>query len=150
MSDRQQIRFRVYCDREKRRYYDVRIFATKALMYEHFQKSNVDTEWQEGRYEATMNFEAIAQFWRRIGKRCKPENIGQILFYASAIGSGTVSHEMTHAVIYWAQYVKMNLAKLPTSKRIDERFAWAQGFLVTQFWRKFYRAQSRVAWLKTR
>jgi hypothetical protein len=147
MPERQQIQFRVYCDAQHRRYYNVFIFATKELMYAHFAKTNAHTQWRDGRFDMKMNFEAIAQFWRRLKKRT-PENIGQILFYAGGFGGGVVSHEMTHATIYWAEYVKMDLAKLPTSKRIDERFAWAQGFLVSQFWDNFYKAEKHRDWLK--
>jgi hypothetical protein len=148
----ERVSFRVYCDdrkRKHRRYYTVYIFTTRAAMFEHFKRTNIGVQWRKGYCVRKMNFHAIAQHWQVIPRR-SPENIGQILFYAGYIGAGVVTHEMSHAAVYYAKHVKLDIARIYNSKRIDERFARMLGELVRQFWLKYWSATRRVAWLKSK
>lgn len=147
--------FRVYCEKGKPFYYQVYIFDTIEAMQRHFTQTNRNVRWQRGASEGRLGFEAIAQSWEREkynGRKIavRRTNIGQILFYAGNLGAGIVSHEMTHATTFWAhRTAKMDLSKLYSSRRIDERYAWVQGYLVAQFWTKTYRAAKRLAWIPT-
>ncbi len=149
---RDVVHFRVYCDAAgKRRYYKVFIFRTEEQMYEHFKKTNTQSRWKRGGI-GKLNFVAVCQGYRRYDVKRRGRllpDIGQILFTADRLGAGVVSHEMTHAVIYWADtHTKIDLAKIASSTRTDERIALVQGNLVNQFWSKFYKACERVAWAK--
>lgn len=86
----------------------------------------------------SLNFEAQVNAWGasyRNGRRTG--QVGQILLWLGGFGAGILSHEMTHAALYWVMRRRRSIRK--TDKRADELLAWTQGWLVTQFWRNFYR-----------
>jgi hypothetical protein len=148
--NKRRVSFRVYPDRAKTCYYVVYIFRTEAEMFNHFQRTNIDPQMDTGK----LDFLAVCQGWDRFtieaGKRRKrhPE-IGQILFCVGQMGAGIVSHELTHATTYWAgRRTKLRFADLHADKATDERYAWAQGHMVSQFWTKFWERRKQVKWLK--
>jgi len=144
-----RVSFRIYPDRAKSCYYVVHIFHTEAKMYEHFRRTNIDPG-----HTGQLDFRAICQGWSRYtvrdDKRLKrhPE-IGQILFWAGNMGAGVVSHELTHATTYWAgRRTRLPLGELYSNRVADERYAWALGHLVAQFWTKYWQRRKRARWLK--
>lgn len=143
-------KFKVYPGSNKGLYFSVYIFRTKDQMYDHFKQSNVDTEWkQPGQDEC--DFTAITQSWMRYditpdSEILKPD-MGRILFYSGGFDAGIVSHEMTHATLYWAIRKRIKAASLYNDKNAEEKFCWAQGYLVNQFWTKFYSLQKKTSWL---
>lgn len=136
------IRFRVKCLKSGSPYFDVRIFPTQATMREWATAHNPD---KQARYADT---EAAVYAWRRIvrvrGKWQRKPDTGWIVFHRGHVGAGIVSHEMTHAAFYYLQMCRPQLFRvLLTSRKADECLAWVQGFLVAQFWVKFYRARGK-------
>ena len=65
--------------------------------------------------------------------------IGWVAFHKGNIGSGIVSHEMTHAALYFMGRWKRRLRMSDANRRFDECLAWTQGWLVKQFWDKYYK-----------
>jgi len=65
-----------------------------------------------------------------------------VYLYAGGFGSGIASHELTHAAFFYVTRGRKSDAL--SFKRINERLAWSQGWLVHQFWRAFYRKPASV------
>jgi hypothetical protein len=115
-------KFRVYTEGRASKYYTVFVFADKRAM-RIYQNAQSDI-WGVKRW---TKFEAICTGWK-IKDRKRWRNIGCVLFHLDYIGSGVVSHEMTHAAIFWRK-----------KRHSDERFCKVQGNLVRQFWWNYYR-----------
>jgi hypothetical protein len=64
--------------------------------------------------------------------------IGVICFYLGEMDAGVVSHEMTHAAIYWFEAEIGSCSLLNKPKHLEE-LCWVQGWLVTQFWARYWR-----------
>jgi len=120
-------KFRIYTDGRGSKYYTVFVFADKHAMYVFRD------EWHEAwgvkksyRFEA----ECVSWKWKSLeDKRMHKRDIGCVIFHLGFIGSGVVSHEMTHAALFWRR-----------KRHSDERVCRVQGELVRQFWLKYYRA----------
>lgn len=88
------------------------------------------------------DFLAMTNHWTTVhiaenGKETIYPNCGQVLFCKNTLGAGIVSHEMTHAALYWHHRNTKNFNPLENHKH-DEALAWTQGHLVNQFWRRYY------------
>ena len=130
--------FRIYTQRGRRRklYYKVRIFPDVDKMREYWTNQGLRLSGMAD----SPDWEARATGWaakyRLVKSRWKKSScVGEVLFHAGNLGSGIVSHEMTHAAHYllhrkWAHY---------NTPYRDEQLAWLQGWLVWQFWTNYYR-----------
>ena len=138
----QPLRFRLRCVPHGP-YYTVRIFPTKSAMQRwaaHANPSNLsgylDTE---GAVFAYTKHRYLRRKWRRT------PDLGWIVLYRGHLGAGIVSHELTHAALYYLQFWRPQLFhRLQTSRKADETLAWVQGFLTAKFWEKFYQAVGPV------
>lgn len=147
--------FRVYPELAKsKRYYLVRIFRTKELMYA-FAKQSPHYELPNSRgFKLRFDFEAICTAFDRLerkgGRWKRHHNIGHILFYTGGFGAGVVAHEITHATVYWAaRHTRLNLARLRSDQNTDERFADVLGSMVAQFWSAYWRRCRKYTWLQS-
>jgi hypothetical protein len=148
-------RFRVYPERGRPEYFVVFVFADKAAMFIFFREQNK----RQGARGATAHcdFLAITRPWtrmivsRRGRTRTHPE-MGHLLFALPNLGASVVSHEMTHAVIRWAERVMRKPARIfdgvmtdrpsrTASGGANERFCRAQGRMVYVFWANYYRVR---------
>jgi hypothetical protein len=129
-------KFRLRCD-TRGRYFTVLIFRDKEAM----QRFHLEQAKLVPGVSRLYRFTALTRLWGWPAKPrfSGPREIGQIQMYHGATGSGIVSHECTHAALYWFQrYSRWRLKDL-AKRAADERLAWVQGSLVSQFWRNFYR-----------
>jgi hypothetical protein len=76
---------------------------------------------------------------RKFSGRCYQYNTGQpaatILLRIKYLGSGLVTHEITHAAFH---YLTVRQGKAALDKRYEEQLAELIGSLTSQFWKKFY------------
>ena len=95
------------------------------------------------RHELHDDYEAVTVQWSEVkNRRAKiPEkrfdrDIGKILFHRRQVGSGVVSHEMTHAALHflWLGKIKKNPIYNHT---LNEALAWSVGFMTSQFLRRY-------------
>ena len=122
--------FKLYCSRKE--YYLCKIFSSKKEM----QKWN-----EEDGYKTTSDYQGVCRqvdYFIVKGNKCKKSSqIGTISFYIDRIGSGIVSHEMTHAALFWFKNKFRSYSKLGIKKN-DEKVCYAQGHMVMQFWNHWY------------
>lgn len=134
-NDVLEMRFRVYVGKYgKSQYFNVFIFRTRKLMTEFHREQTHVVNPSLKKIFPRKPFLATANWWEPDpGSRC----CGQVLFFTDFTGGGVVSHEMTHAALYWCM---RNIKKFdPMKKKAhDERFAGLQGELVRQFWNRWY------------
>ena len=133
------IHFRIRCVGKGSPSFCVRIFPDKQAMRAWANTQNPGKTGQYAKAEASVHSYQRLRLkdgrWRRL------PDMGWIVFHRGHIGAGIVSHEMTHAALYYLQFWRPQLhRRLQTSRKADEVLAWVQGWLVAQFWRKFYKA----------
>ena len=135
--------FRIWTDKNRRgRYLTVRIFPTREEMREHIHAA---PGWRERRSYAA-NCEAITRTYsavltKRGGRLQRTRKLGEVLFHRGNLGSGIVTHEMGHAALHWSSLRRWSMAlTVGHASRGEERLCWVLGWLVTQFWRPYYRA----------
>lgn len=104
-------------------------------MLAHCRKRKPLENWV-GCQACVMGFHA----WDDNGKR---PFMGEICFHVAAINAGVVSHEMTHATVYWALRKGLELGKIHEPNDIDEKIAWTQGYMVSQFWERVHKMKDR-------
>lgn len=130
---------KLWCERERKRYYSCYLFRSRQDMmtfHNHHHRA-IGLKWQR------QTFEAIASQWTYVGGDRVSQvgtlgKVGHVLFHQGNLGAGIVSHEMTHAA--WFMMLRYHPRLVQScSSVMDERMAWVQGWLVTQFWRKFWR-----------
>ena len=143
MSDLVIGRFHIRPEPRKRWFFRIFIFRDRETMHQ-FRR---EQKKFEGERCGGEGFAAEASHWRslRIGRTGRVvrqgNDRGQAIFYAGRVGSGIVSHEMTHLAVF---YLAANAAQRGRrfdpvrSHRDNERLAYVQGDLVHQFWRRFY------------
>jgi len=129
-------RFRVRVARPRNApYYRVLIFDSREAMIAFYDKQRRLSPGI-GRASGRNGFLAQCNGWEAEYRGRKKTNcVGQVLFYKGQMGAGIVSHEMTHAAHYWLGQ-RWNDYR---SHYRDEKLAWVQGWLVSQFWRNFFR-----------
>lgn len=134
--------FRVYCDRHRKKWYVVRIFAAKKEMYAWNKEDGYENRDKKDRY---LGLTRAHEVWTIYPKRSKKKDkksgeIGSISFVVDHTTSGIVSHECTHAALYWFLCTHKKLEKL-NNPDYDEKFAWVQGNLVRQVWMHWFKAE---------
>lgn len=137
MKQTEVIRFKVYLAKDKKDWYKVFIFLNREQM-RIFEKEQSKLL----KFKPAGKFEALCRRWQVYTKaERKKWGMGNILFYNGGYGAGTVAHEMSHAVTYTFLYqkYKVNFNKLLRDKKLEESFAWMQGYLVSQFWKNHYK-----------
>jgi len=147
MNRREWVRwFRIYPNSDRRRFYKVFVFKEKGDMVA-FWEAQVRTGMM-GRQDEIGGFEAQATCFIRKNSHGKVlPTCGQLLFYAGSVGSGIVAHEMSHAAFYYLERFRPKFR--PRSCRDDEEsLAWATGYLVNQFWNKFYEMGDWKKWTR--
>ncbi len=126
-------------------YYRVLIFPSKAAMYEYERLLAKSMCRRSGRrlikgVRGAFRFEAIAHryhgFRRYRGKWRRSRNLGHILLYDGGFGAGIVAHECLHAALY--SFPRWRIRK---TGLLDEALAWRTGWLVNQFWERYYEAR---------
>ncbi len=135
------IRFRMYAVRRKGPYFTVHIFRDRAAMRSW---AKINASRFGGPVSTYRVAEAAVHSWNihrlSSAKWSRSEDTGWIVFHRKRIGAGIVSHEMTHAALYYLMLWRPQLFRvIQRSRRADEALAWVQGWLVTQFWREFFR-----------
>src|SRR5258708_5462093 len=101
------MQFKLYVGQyQKSDWYNIMIFHTKQFMWD-FLKEQIRIEPNIAptcRIKKT-DFLAITNHWTSVsledGKELLLPQCGQVLFYKGSVGPGIVSHEMTHASLYW-------------------------------------------------
>lgn len=124
-------------DRRPRHFYRVWLFPDRPTMYA-FDRERRRMGIHTGRNRS--DFLAQASWWgaKARGHRI-PNCVGEVIFDISWVGSGLVSHEMTHAALYYLQG-SLGVKHVDwRDKKIEERLAYIQGNLVQGFWRQWHR-----------
>ena len=156
-------KFRVYPERDRFRYYTVFIFPSKRAMYTFFRsQANILNSDGTRRCDEECNFAALATHWTKFhiasgADRTKdvedPRNIGQVLFHRKKVSASIVSHEMTHAALFWANREGLEPREVMAGNRTNaiggdcgsahERVCYVQGNLVRQFWLRWWKIQEK-------
>ncbi len=139
-----RVTFRIYPDGEKDNYYTAHVFRTQAAMHSFQLKSTAGIKWG-AKYKDMddTDCEAMTYSWGNP----RGEEAGQVLFYLGSCVPGIVSHEFTHAALYWVKNHGVKAAHLYTRSAADERLARTQGDMVHEFWTLYYRKAKRIEWL---
>jgi len=128
--------FRVYCDRARRgKFYQVIIVRSDA----HVRRAARLISGQPRGWVGTLGWCTSLQILDSHDRQ-RPLT-GYVVLAENRIGSGYVSHELTHAAHFrliraWrGRFASMQLE----DDRLIEPLADLQGWLVAQFWTEFYR-----------
>jgi hypothetical protein len=136
--------FRISPERGDKRFYRVLIFPTKALMYHYF-----DLRHARRRIEYRLGFEpslahdfaalttGYETYRRHRGREVLTNDVGEILFHEGFLGAGVVSHEMTHAALFWLERVGLSAQDL-ADPSVEERLCLVVGHLCRKFWAKYF------------
>ena len=133
------IQFRIYPSKDRNLFYTVFIFKRKRHAQGYIREQNKLI----GCPDTQGDFLAITRGWTSL--KVNPDgtdgetgrDIGQIVFCEKACRVGIVSHEMTHATIFWAKRMRKPFKKIfngGDENPEHEEFCWVQGNLVRQFW----------------
>ena len=134
------IHFRIRCVGKGSPTFCVRVFPDKRAMRAWVSTENPLHPGQYAKSEASVHAYGRWRLVHGLTWQRQPD-MGWIVFHVGHVGAGIVSHEMTHAALYYLQFWRPQLhRRLQTSRQADEVLAWVQGWLVAQFWRKFYKA----------
>lgn len=112
-------------------------------------------EWMK-RFGREVKHSLAPYFQKRLSRRCYARTFqwhsmklpATVTFCIPFLGAGTVSHEMTHVAVHWLRLTKRSLPQNRAGAKTDrreERLAELVGFLVTQFWIKYYARKRRHA-----
>lgn len=104
---------------------------SKVLHYREGGRANLRCRWEA---QATW-FKTLTL---RGGRFRRDRCCGEILFHSGRLGAGIVSHEMVHAASFYLVWDR-GLDPHPDFGAAHEKLCLVQGWLVTQFWRHFYR-----------
>lgn len=118
---------KLWCEREKKRYFLVYIFETEKQMKE-WQHQWCDKHKIQRR---PKDFNALTF----VHERKRRGKLGHMLLNLELLNIEIVSHEVTHCCLFWLERVTpRSLYKLFDSQHIIERVATMSGAMVTQFW----------------
>jgi|SRR6185436_13611654 len=122
-------RFRVYPDKKRRCYFKVIVFSSKRQMWAFYRQGvrGFPGNGQLDFYAITLPYSCI------VGSKDSKREIGTILFHRQQTGTGTVSHEMTHAAVHYLRLKKANL----NAQKSEEPLAHVVGELTRQFFRRY-------------
>ena len=113
-------------------YFVVNIYANVRLMRAAIRKSR-------GKYgfDHTLGLCAWYTSLRKVrGTWRRQRECGTIYFCRGYLGSGIVTHEMTHAAFAWLW--KRKKWRPHWRSALEEPLAWTTGWLVAQFWTRYY------------
>lgn len=129
-------KFKIFPVKGEKEYYSVLIFNDRTSMRLFSAQLNKGKMFKME--AATHSFKASKMVK---GKKVNVPIIGAMLFYREGFGNGVVSHEMAHAVNYYflRNGIKFNIGgkKNEDWSDCDEMYAWALGYMVNQFWKKY-------------
>jgi len=136
-------KFKIYCDKHRHKYWIVRIFPDKKSMFRWNIKDGYCPPNKKHDYLGVTRAYSVYYFDK--GKKKsgrKSGEVGCISFVVAHCTSGIVSHECTHAALYWFldTYKKVEKLLIP---EYDEKFAWVQGNLVRQIWVHWFRLEKK-------
>lgn len=132
MDDLLVAKFPIFCERKRgqRPFYRAMIFrdvrVMRAFLYE--QAERVELGKRKGYYDLALG---CCTCW---GNR---SFVGTVSLSITHTGAGIVSHEMTHAAMFYLANRCRKFDPVNNPKH-DERLAWTQGWLTSGFWRRFY------------
>ena len=133
-------RFRVKPEPEDNpHYYQVLISPDKPSMYATWARWREKWGLDADDADDPPNFEAITHGFDGVmidkdGTETDDPCIGFLCFHMNNMGAGVVSHEMSHAALFWFKRLHIPLARLEKDAAVAERFCLAQGLMVRQFW----------------
>jgi hypothetical protein len=131
--------FRVYCDRRKRgKFYQVVILRRQ----DQVPMAAKLLSGRERGFSSTVGYCYAMTVQRRTRRGWQPSRLaGFVILAFNRVGSGYVSHEMTHAAHFrLIRAARRGMANVPLcDERIIEPLADLQGWLVAQFWAEFYK-----------
>jgi hypothetical protein len=133
--------FRVYCDRQKRgKFYQVVILRNRQQLQ---RAARAITGTRRG-WSRALGFCHSLDVLRKTARGMRPDRIaGFVIVIDRYIGSGYVTHEMTHAAHF--RLCRVGGERRPFEcmkfgdRRLQEPLADMTGWLVAQFWSEFYR-----------
>ncbi|MCK9370766.1 hypothetical protein M0R04_12725 [Candidatus Dojkabacteria bacterium] len=133
------VSFKIYPEKNKKKYYKVIITQTKEQMY--FVNDEISRIQKLEKIK--HNYIAICRSYEHTDKKFKGQ-IGTILFYVeSSRKVGIVSHEMTHAVIYYFCGKGYKLKNIRKNKKLEEKFCNYSMFLNAHYWNNWYKVTEK-------
>jgi len=149
------IRFKVKPDPKRAYFFHVKVFDTIKRMRANAAQHGCLSGGLDGEPVAQWKWAALSHGHTAIkvekGKRDRttPE-LGIMWFSFELLSAEIVSHECTHSALRWAKRVRLKVNGRHMDER-EERFCYAQGEMVGQFWREIYRlAPARYLQVKGR
>lgn len=119
-------------------WYRVLIFPRSNQMHEFYDKQLKSGEMCSCKYQHKGKVDRGYLGQVNYHRRMPDGSVGQVLLCNKAIGAGIVSHEMTHAAVFYLRnHRRMNIA----AYRNDERLAYLQGNLTREFWWEWWKTQ---------
>ena len=124
-------RFRIYPEERTGFYFEVWIYPERTMMIQHIARL---------RGTDRLDVDALAYTHPLTVKRL----IGDVLIWGKSLDKWTVSHELFHAVAWWAHRKRLDPAKCLSWKgwktqrgiATHERMAEAMGKMTAEFWRR--------------
>jgi len=136
------LEFRLYCDRYRKKYYVCRIFGSLKEMHKWDKEDGYENpSLKKNNY---LGLTRAYEVWsiHPKAKDKKSGEIGSISLTVEHCTSGIVSHECTHAALYWFLATHKKIEKL-LEPEFDEKFAWVQGNLNRQVWVHWFKAEKK-------
>lgn len=135
--------FKIYPESRNGQWWRVIIFDNKKSLLSYIKER--DEEIGSRTYDESI--EALTSAWKTYKGRklVKKKQLGHILFYWNGFGTETVTHELGHAALFWAQANKIDPKKLYLNSGVarlnsaHERFCYALGRMSKQFWKRYYK-----------
>mgnify|MGYP001593298004 CR=1 FL=1 len=137
--------FKIKYAKNSQKYIKAFIFRDKETMYKFYELQLEKTGQKD-----KLNFSAMFQPFKIISFKNKKEkeknHMGNLLFYQGATGSGVVSHECGHASLYWFCENNPHPKEYKVIKNMEkeEELLWTLGYLVSQFWKNYYKFQEQI------
>ena len=157
------VKFNVWPDRTRKRpwFWKVFVFDSRQAML-IFWREQCRLQGRTGAYAredfhaVTTTWSIITWTWKMPRRGWRAHCIGHILFHRQRLGAGIVAHEMGHATLRWAEtWMKVPAKDLyegtgrARAHKNEEDVLHVLGYLVAQFWSRFY-AQAPKAWRRGR
>ena len=129
--------FRIRPKPDRPEYYQVRIFKTQEQMFRWSERRGFDVGGREANTGAYVCSFQLYHIDADGGEKTLPQ-IGIICLHLDELGAGVVSHEMTHAALYWFRYSLGDYSQLEQGDYL-ETVCQVQGDLTGQFWDRYFR-----------
>ncbi len=146
MTSKPTLRFRIYCDPKHRKsspFFYVSIWRTLPIARERMVELAHNPRNRRRANEAL----ACCYSWRQVSCRGKGkpklmQEMGELVFPESYCGSGTISHECTHAAIAYIDRLKEDGKRLVLGE--EERLCIVVGALTRQIVRRLCARDARI------